>query len=64
VPSGLVPNKVEKCKVLKDHTYFWEKYNNCFAWTDDNDWEEKVNDLVRIYSEYLTLALNNHRKAI
>lgn len=35
-----------KCKVLKEMI---GKDNDCWAWTDDPEWEEKVKDKVKYY---------------
>jgi len=38
-----------KCKVLTDYEYFWKKYDDCFAWTNDKDWEKKFEEQIEAY---------------
>jgi len=51
--SVYVGGKMKRCEAFTDYIYFWKKYNDCFAWTDDNNWEEKLNEQVRIYGKQL-----------
>ena len=47
--SVRVNGKITKCKALTDCNYFWNKHNDCFAWTDDENWEKKFKEQIEAY---------------
>jgi hypothetical protein len=38
-----------RCYVLKNAKYSWDKYGECWAWTNDKYWREKILIEVIIY---------------